>query len=603
MSTKQFSLQHRILQNIAIRAAVCLLVGATLFCVGCNPPPRRSRPRTRDSNAETLKEADTDFRVAFDFLDNFHQFDPKSVGQQITYHLQRWISNQQPDPDWIADPLLTRLPKRFSGTRKDDFLSKLRFDADAFDVVILREAIWSRDLARQIDAARLHDATLADWLEGQANEMNGQSLAELETAAKIFDWTVRNIQLVRLPYARPDEDDENASNLVVPPDGAMYLPAEALMTGRGDWIARMRVANLIARQAGLATAVMAIDQDSGEEEPWCWAVLIEGQLYLFDFRLGLPIPVQADGQGIATLADVIDKPELLRSLDLPSDDSGHSRTYPVSDSDLKGVVALIDASQESLSQRMKIVERQLTGDRRLVLTSSPSAFAIDLRNSPGITGARLWTMAFEVYLFRQNLKDSMFQAQAAGTPLPLVPQQMVKMHQDMKIVDGQGRLSLPRRQHFRGNYADTENEDGAKAAYLACRIPDSVIAQKIDLDAMYEQGIIPLLPQDEATRQLVIDGLRQRMRDSKQYASFWLGLIAFEEGKYKVAINYLEKRVLNADPDGPWTESATYNLARAYEQLGLESKDEAMLIKSRELLRSLRKAPQAEGNRLRAASE
>lgn len=278
--------QRLLFNRTAIRVAVCLLFGATIFLNGCKRPVRRNRARAKDSNAEALKEADTDFRLAFDFLDNFHQFDSKSVGQQITFHLQRWISSQQPDPDWIADPLLTRLPKRFSATQKEDFLSKLRFDADAFDVVLFREAIWSRDLAKQIDAARLHDVKLASWLESQSSEIGAESLSELETAAKIFDWTVRNIQLVGLPYASPDtspDGEKENGNLVIPPDGAMYLPAESLITGRGDWIARMRVANLIARQAGLATAVMAIDQDSGEEEPWCWAVLIEGQLYLLIF--------------------------------------------------------------------------------------------------------------------------------------------------------------------------------------------------------------------------------------------------------------------------------------------------------------------------------
>jgi len=543
MSTKQPAFFHRLLSSAAIRVAVFLLFGASVFLVGCKRPVRRPRTRARDSNAEALKEADTDFRVAFDFLDNFHQFETKSVGQQITYHLQRWISNQQPDPDWIADPLLTRLPKRFSGTQKDDFLSKLRFDADGFDVVILREAIWARDLARQIAAARLHDVRLAAWLADQSSELGPESLAELETAAKIFDWTVRNIQLVKMPYAQPEEDEgdgadeRNGGKLAIPPDGAMYLPAEALMTGRGDWIARMRVANLIARQSGLATAVTAIDQDDGEEEPWCWAVLVKGQLYLFDFRLGMPIPLakeSGEGQGIATLADVVDDPSRLRALDLKSDDSGRARKYPISEADLKSVVALIDASQESLSQRMKIVERQLTGDRSLVLTSSPSAFAVDLRNSPGITGARLWAMPFEVYLFRQNLKEQVYRSQAEGVTPPRVPEQMAKMDRDMQLVDGLGRLSLPRRQHFRGNYANTDNEAGAKSAYLACRIPDSVIYGTMDLEEMYTQGVIPVLPSDNASRQIIIDTMRQRMLDAKQYASFWLGLIAFEEGKYRI---------------------------------------------------------------------
>lgn len=577
-----------------------LLAFGFLLVPACSRPAVRPQARRRDSNAEVANPRNSDFRVAFDFLDNFHQFDPTEVGQRITYHLQRWVSSQQPDPDWIEDPLIKRLPKRFSSTQADGFLSKLRFDKSAFDVLILREAIWTRDLALQIDKAALHDRQFRDWLAANDAGIKEESLEELTTAAKIFDWTVRNIQLEKLPYATAPVDEHGRETLV-PKDGAMYLPAEALMVGRGDWIARARVANLIARQAGLATVVLAVESESGVESPWCWAVLIEEQLYLFDFRLGLPVPGDA-GQGVSTLSAVIDKPELLRQLDLEADDYGRARTYPVDKEDLKRIVALMDSSPESLSQRMKLLERQLTGERRLALTTSPSRFAVDLRNCRGVTGARLWVIPFEVYHFRQDVNEIRRNV-PPGEPAPIVPEPMDRMKKEMEIVDGTGRLSLPRRQHFRGNYSNTENEDGAKTAYMACRTPDSVINRDIDLEVMYEQGLIPALPPDEITRRQVVDALRQRMRTSKQYASFWLGLIAFEEGKYDVAINYLDKRVLSVDKDGPWTELATYNLARAYEQLGLESDDDEKLAKSRELLRSLKRAPQATGNRIRASRE
>ncbi len=79
---------------------------------------------------------------------------------------------------------------------------------------------------------------------------------------------------------------------------------------------------------------------------------------------------------------------------------------------------------------------------------------------------------------------------------------------------------------------------------------------------------------------------------AKQDASYWLGLINFEQKNYPVAIDYFSRRTLEATPDGPWTDGAHYNLGRAYEASG-------QLAPAIELYQSDR-SPQKHGNRLRA---
>ena len=54
--------------------------------------------------------------------------------------------------------------------------------------------------------------------------------------------------------------------------------------------------------------------------PWVCAALIEGKLYLFDPRIGLPIPGR-DGTGVATLDDALADPMVLDRLDLPGQSS------------------------------------------------------------------------------------------------------------------------------------------------------------------------------------------------------------------------------------------------------------------------------------------
>jgi tetratricopeptide (TPR) repeat protein len=59
--------------------------------------------------------------------------------------------------------------------------------------------------------------------------------------------------------------------------------------------------------------------------------------------------------------------------------------------------------------------------------------------------------------------------------------------------------------------------------------------------------------------------LKQIYLQGKQNASYWLGLIAYEQRNYRSAIDYLANRTLESSEHGPWTRGAHYNLGRVYE--------------------------------------
>ena len=127
--------------------------------------------------------------------------------------------------------------------------------------------------------------------------------------------------------------------------------------------------------------------------------------------------------------------------------------------------------------------------------------------------------------------------------------------------------------HFKGLF-ETEDKDGAKSFYLQSRPSRRTIVNS---------GLLP------SQQDVVTVG--------KQDASYWLGLIVFEEAArqgsgYEVALDFFKKRVLADYPKGPWTTGAQYNLGRTYEALG-----------QKDLARAAYEAgegPQRHGNLLRA---
>ncbi len=147
----------------------------------------------------------------------------------------------------------------------------------------------------------------------------------------------------------------------------------------------------MARQLGLDVVVLEVpDADPrqpGKRSFGCRPCSSDGKLYLFDTRLGLPIPGK-DGQGVATLAELQADPALLRQLDL--DDS----TYPVTAEQLQHVTAHVVADPFDLSRRAAAIEAKLSGDDRLALTVSPSDLAEKLKSVPGIAGVELWDFPF-----------------------------------------------------------------------------------------------------------------------------------------------------------------------------------------------------------------
>jgi TolA-binding protein len=79
---------------------------------------------------------------------------------------------------------------------------------------------------------------------------------------------------------------------------------------------------------------------------------------------------------------------------------------------------------------------------------------------------------------------------------------------------------------------------------------------------------------------------------AKRDATYWLGLLSYDDGKFDVAADWFRRPELNT-ADSPWRTGAMYNLARCLEAAG-------QLEEAIQILESDSSSPQQNGNKVRA---
>ncbi len=568
---------------------LALLVLASALVAGCGGCADSSAPVfPGDSGVGTLSGQAPEglLAIAVDNLDRQEEFPSGEMLVQIVDQLNQWVRAQKPPDDWSPDPLLAGLPADLAGLSALQGLERLRFPRS--DGLALQEAVWLRNVSR--------------WARGA-------ELGDLSQARELFDWTVRNIQLETIPDAQGFQR-------------VGQMPWETLLLGRGTAVERAWVFILLARQQGLDVALLALPdpEDPSGRPPRAWAVglLSKGAVYPFDPALGLPLPAP-DGIRLgeagplevrpATLAQLAADDSLLRRLDLEQ-----GRPYPVSSSDLDRVVALVEASPSYLARRMKLVESHLLGQRRVVLTVSATAEVERWKAAPRIADAGLWMFPYQVLMDQQgaNAEESQrrvmallpyrFYAVYATPARAIQPLEPAGQEMDPSLgAKGTAAEYRPRRDrsrngaegaplrkarilHLKGQFSGPE---GATKFYQDARPSDQQLANLAKhyyAMALKETQRLPNAqkPTAQKLRQATADRANfdgPLLTRAKQDASYWLGLMNFDLGlieagrnepdkaakHYRVAIDYLLTRTLEATPDGPWTHAASYNLGRTYE--------------------------------------
>ena len=569
--------------TLFVLATWSMIACAGLMLCGCKQ--QKAVVKQQQVSVAPTRNETSPFEMAIRFLNSLDQYQPEQVRLEILSNLREWARQEPNAPGWTADPMYSRLPRELKTTFTVDRLRTNEFEQH--DALVLQEAIWLRDVAKNVASKRLYNQEMLDWLDTQLNEegLTPAQADDLSLAYRLFDWTVRSIQ-----QDRPNDPDDVLGDAKDPSAlRHVYSPWENLLQGHGDWIERSRLFILLTRQLGIHTVMLLAQRGDGEPpQPWVPAVMVDDRLYLFDPLLGIPLP-DGNGIGIGELTDYGDHPELLERL------RAGGAHYRIGGTDLQNVVAAVDATPAALSQRMKQIETRLQGDRKMVLTVTPTPLASRLRQHQYISNVEIWTLPYRGYQFLMEYSRDPRQAAAV----------LKAMQEEQRPFATRTSLMQGRLLHLRGVYRGDADNPGATKHYMDSRPSKKEMASfSVPLELVPKDSpVLASLPEDPVRRKQMYEYAMRNARAlavmSKDLATHWLGLMAMEKQEFRVAADYF-RRVISAEPPSRFRQSANYNLARALEAMGLRDEDTKKIQEAISLYEGDVDTPQYVGNQIRA---
>lgn len=175
--------------------------------------------------------------------------------------------------------------------------------------------------------------------------------SKLEQMQAAFAWIIREVRL--------REQDQ----LLLPP---------RFVLGRswGSSLERAAIFSAVADLLGVDSCMVAVPY-SAQDQPgvryWIPGALIDGKIYLFDTRMGMPIP-GPDGKGVATLAQARSQPAILSALTVKSD-----LPYDVNAEMLKGAEVHVAGSLSMLAPRMRYLQDLMSPSDKVNIYVDPEA--------------------------------------------------------------------------------------------------------------------------------------------------------------------------------------------------------------------------------------
>ncbi len=647
MTSNRTNLKRCVLKHS--RAGVWIVLFACyamLFALSGCGDNRRSGGQGRNESVQREVENGVDFiRAAFNYTLDTQRFESDGFKAGMVESLDNWIRNVQAGTDWKPDPMLAGIDEKYKRLPSVTAISDMKFQLN--DADFLQEAIWLKSVADRA-ATQISKGIYQYMVSAAANGLEPKKIQQLLNAddqllaairvlhpelsadeseyltwtCRLFDWTVRNIQLDLMPVTySTDEVKKKAIDMVdiatgdAPVDGVVgpgytKTVGDVINTGKGDLWQKSRLFILLCRQLSIDVVMLNVSDrnDSSKMVPWSLGAVIGGKVFLFDMKMGIPIPGK-DYRQVATYGQVINDPSILKQLRYKvSESTDDDPDYRIIPEELKSVHVWLDASEESLSHRMQLLEPKLTGDFRVAIQFQPSRVK-DLLKEKGFTSISLSPLPFQTRQYMDTFKSALTRKKPEAIrrnylqrtyfdikiPIKKVVRkdrideatQSLKSGQEETIEVTTYLLAEARHRFLLGVFgADAKS---GRNTLGARKLREDLEAGRDILDA--SQMFMDLALDDERIDEILSDkdwvtmmGLDANndldAKDQENFfnifeavlrlirtdSSIWLGLASFETDDFGNAKNWFGE-ISRFDKNNRWSYLANYNLARSQEAL------------------------------------
>jgi len=569
--------------NVSRWVLPILFLTAAVSLTGCGSTTDQTLA-TIDTSILSTKTDDLGRTMDFVFADR--QFDQKDFEEKVSLGLNRW-ANYSADQAASTDVDRSDKVNQWVEQNQDMMLFKHNDDLVFLntDAYFLQEAFWISKIAQRVVANttssffelyRLSSNNFSIDVEEKDGlsavvakahpQLEKEQIAALTKSIKLSDWVVRNIYLMEELSPTEDEieqqrlnSEETAWAAGVRGTGYQRHPWQTLMYGRGDYVDRAKVLLMLLHEVDL-DAVMLCVGDKETPLPWAVGVAIGDDYYLFDTKLGLPIPGKTPGS-VATLKAARENADLLSSLDLTIKESLEDDTnYWVDQTQLESLLAMTYVAPESLSKRMAALEPNQVGDERLRLASYPEK---KIGRLPQIDGAQnlLWDISLRTHRFRQAVNKAIPQSASDDD----LSDRLRWYSADEMYVDQFHIYRTNRVRFFKGKFG-TEDGHHRRNAVESCQVllytDDEIDSLATDDSTMAMVGLSKEL--DPVAFESQLKSIQGQMRLVRRDVGLFLSQCLFDNGNPGTSANWLDRIVRKKDVER-WRSGIQYLLGRSFE--------------------------------------
>lgn len=541
-----------------------------------------------DSQMAAMKVDDLNRSLDFVFSDG--RFNQEEFEDKLSLGLSRWsdevVRSGDNGGNWKLDSGFQSVVDQYAELPQVQHLDDLSFlNSDGY---YIQQAAWLKrigDRVKSNEVAGMHElyrllaekagadsGDFASYVAALNPGLSEEDSEQLAVVMQLFDWVSRNIQLLETVEVTDElreqtrlirEEGKPDPESGVAGLGYKRFPWQVLLFGRGDYVEKSKLFIALCEQMEFDAVMLAYTDENDQLVPWLPAVKIGDEFFLFDSVLGLPIPGKTTGS-VATLSDVRADGKLLTDLDLSLEESTRDNTrYRVRPEQVKELTALIYASPQSISRRMKFLEDRLVGERRLILASEPEALRKAVEGIEGVE-AQAWDVAFKTQQFRDVVNLSLDLARTDNRVKGKLDTWYTK---EESYINDYVIYRTARNLYFIGKFESERNSRRANAVqrFSTIMFTDEQIENlAADRGLLYQLGILKAKGQDvnDFNRKLI--GKQELMRMVRRDAGYFLAQSTFDNGNISTGANWLD-RIEELGYSERWNTGIDYLKGRCYE--------------------------------------